>query len=137
MRFEGTLKVWNGERGHGIIVPENGGQELFVHVSAFPHDGPPPVQDECLSFEIVSGRDGRKQAAKVQRSRRGPAQAWAAPAPPRRARPQRRVWGMGLGLALLASAGVLAWMQLARAPEPDKLAQLAPAVVKAPAAKKH
>jgi hypothetical protein len=37
----------------------------------------------------------------------------------------------------MASAGVLGWMQLSQPQEPEKLAQLAPAVAKAPAAKKH
>jgi len=137
MRFEGILQVWNAERGHGIIVPEGGGQQLFVHVSAFPTDGPPPTQDECLSFEIVTGRDGRKQAAKVRRSQRKVAQAWAAPAPPRRVQPQRRGWGLALGLALTASAGLLGWMQLSQSQEPERLAQLTPMAAKAPAAKKH
>ncbi len=32
MRFEGTLTEWNGERGYGAIVAEQGGQQLFVHI---------------------------------------------------------------------------------------------------------
>ncbi|MEJ6001122.1 cold-shock protein [Paucibacter soli] len=133
MRFEGKLQVWNAERGHGMIAPLGGGQPLFVHVSAFPPDGPPPVQDETLSFEIVTGRDGRKQAARVRRSQPKLAQAWAAPS--RRAPPRRRGWSLALGLALMAGAGVLAWLQLSHAQQPEKLAQLAPA--KASTAGKH
>lgn len=137
MRFVGTLKVWNAERGHGLVDPENGGQPVFVHISAFPTDAAPPTQDEWLSFEIVTGRDGRKQAVKVQRSRRVVNQAWAAPAPPRRVQRQRPAWGLALSLALAASAGLLGWMQLSQPQEPERLAQLAPVAVKAPAAKKH
>ena len=38
-RFDGTLKKWNADRGMGFVVAEQGGEELFVHVSAFPRDG--------------------------------------------------------------------------------------------------
>jgi cold shock CspA family protein len=38
-RFNGTLKKWNAERGFGFVVSEQGGQELFLHVSAMPRDG--------------------------------------------------------------------------------------------------
>jgi len=70
-RFEGRLVMWNLERGFGAIQPVQGGQELFVHVSAFPADGEPPVQDELLSFEVVSDGVGRKRAVRVLRLRAG------------------------------------------------------------------
>ena len=120
MRFEGTLALWNGERGYGAIAPEQGGQEMFVHVSAFPRDGGPPQLGEALSFEIVTGGDGRKQAGRVQRVKRAvgatPA-AFMAPAPPRRGRVlaqqqrKRRLAFGGVVLALIV--GVLGWTQMA------------------------
>ena len=69
MRFEGTLARWNGDRGFGFIVPAQGGQELFVHISAFPLDGRRPQLHEHLSFEVALGKDGKKQAAAIQRPR--------------------------------------------------------------------
>jgi cold shock CspA family protein len=67
MRFEGSLTVWHVERGYGSVMPEQGGQQLFIHISAFPQEGPQPVVGERISFEIVSGRNNQKQASKVQR----------------------------------------------------------------------
>jgi len=67
MRFEGTLDSWYAERGHGVVRPEQGGETLFVHVSAFPMDGQPPQEGERISFEIVSRSDGSKQAVRLQR----------------------------------------------------------------------
>lgn len=67
MRFEGSLTVWHVERGYGTVLPEQGGQALFIHISAFPQEGPQPVVGERISFEIVSGRNNQKQASKVQR----------------------------------------------------------------------
>ena len=70
MRFEGILSAWNQEAGHGTIRALHGGDELFVGLAAFPTDGEGPRLDEALSFEIVSGRDGRKQAVNLKRLQR-------------------------------------------------------------------
>ena len=34
MRFEGTLKSWNDERGFGFIAPDQGSDEAFLNVKA-------------------------------------------------------------------------------------------------------
>jgi cold shock CspA family protein len=127
MRFEGTLTIWNADRGYGAIAPLQGGQELFVHISSFPTDGSPPSVDEALSFEIVSGSDGRKQAVKVLRSKRivpPPHQRLLAPAPRRqhhrRAERSRRLGMAAFGLAMVV--GVLGFLHIAH-PGGEVLAQ--------------
>lgn len=67
MRFEGVLSAWNHDAGYGAIRPTGGGEEVFVGLAAFPTDGEGPRPDEPLSFEIVTGRDGRKQAVNLKR----------------------------------------------------------------------
>lgn len=67
MRFEGVLSAWNHDAGYGAIRPSGGGEEVFVALAAFPTDGEGPRPDEPLSFEIVTGRDGRKQAVNLRR----------------------------------------------------------------------
>lgn len=67
MRFEGVLSAWNHDAGYGTIRPAGGGEEVFVGLAAFPTDGEGPRPDEPLSFEIVTGRDGRKQAVNLKR----------------------------------------------------------------------
>jgi cold shock CspA family protein len=67
MRFEGVLSAWNPAAGYGAIRPRGGGEEVFVGLAAFPTDGEGPRLDEPLSFEIVIGRDGRKQAVNLKR----------------------------------------------------------------------
>lgn len=67
MRFEGVLSAWNHDAGYGTIRPSGGGEEVFVGLAAFPTDGEGPRLDEPLSFEIVTGRDGRKQAVQLKR----------------------------------------------------------------------
>ena len=67
MRFNGTLTKWNADRGFGFVVAEQGSQELFVHVSAFPRDGRVPSVGEALSFEMELDGQGRKRAVRLRR----------------------------------------------------------------------
>lgn len=62
MRIEGTLSKWNDERGFGFITSAQGGQDIFVHVSAFPKDGIRPKIGEKLSFEIETDSQGKQRA---------------------------------------------------------------------------
>lgn len=73
MRYDGSLKKWNAERGFGFILADDGGQELFVHISAFARDGQLPTVGERLSFEVEPDRDGKKHAVRVQRAGAVPA----------------------------------------------------------------
>ena len=66
MRSAGTLTKWNDERGFGFILPNQAGDEIFVHISAFPKDGIRPRIGEVLSFEIAN-LDGKQQAVAIER----------------------------------------------------------------------
>lgn len=62
MRVEGSLLKWDDERGFGFIMPAQGSQEIFVHISAFPKDGIRPTPGEKLTFEIDSDSNGKVRA---------------------------------------------------------------------------
>ena len=64
LRLLGTLARWNDERGFGFITPQSGGDDVFVHISAFPR-GQKPIVGEHLSFETDTGADGRTRAIRV------------------------------------------------------------------------
>jgi cold shock CspA family protein len=65
MRYEGKLKKWNVERGFGFIVANDSGQDIFVHITAFPRDGRLPIEGEVLSFEVEPDGKGKKRAVRV------------------------------------------------------------------------
>ena len=67
MRYNGKLKKWEEQRGFGFIVADDGGQDVFVHISAFRRDGRLPVEGELLSFEVEPDRNGKRSAVRVQR----------------------------------------------------------------------
>lgn len=66
MRFAGTLRCWNGDRGFGFIEPARGGEEIFVHIKAFPSGSGRPVVGQRLHFEVEVGPQGKKRARAVQ-----------------------------------------------------------------------
>jgi cold shock CspA family protein len=66
-RYEGKLKKWNAERGFGFIVAADGGQDVFVHISAFARDGRVPTEGETLTFEVEPDRNGKRSAVRVRR----------------------------------------------------------------------
>jgi uncharacterized membrane protein YsdA (DUF1294 family)/cold shock CspA family protein len=66
MRFTGKLKTWNDERGFGFIEPTQKGQELFVHIKAFPLGTGRPAIGQTLTFEVETASDGKKKARAVQ-----------------------------------------------------------------------
>ena len=65
MRFEGSLKSWNDERGFGFIEPDQGGDEIFVHIKAIANLNGRPALAQRLSFEVELGPQGKKRAKNV------------------------------------------------------------------------
>ena len=59
-RFEGTLSSWNDERGFGYIVSTQGGEPIFVHVSAWPRGTGRPQVNQAVSFEVETGPKGKR-----------------------------------------------------------------------------
>ena len=68
VRYTGRLKKWNAERGFGFVAADDGGAELFLHITAFAHYGPPPAVGDLLSFEVEPDRDGKRRAVHALRS---------------------------------------------------------------------
>lgn len=66
-RYEGKLKKWNAERGFGFITATDGGQDVFVHITAFARDGRQPTEGEPLTFEVEPDRNGKRSAVRVRR----------------------------------------------------------------------
>jgi CspA family cold shock protein len=62
--FKGTVKWFNGEKGYGFIRPDDGGKDVFVHISAVERAGLQRLDEgQKLIFEIVPNRKTGKTAA--------------------------------------------------------------------------
>ncbi|MFT4012229.1 MAG: cold-shock protein [Paracoccus sp. (in: a-proteobacteria)] len=63
----GTVKWFNATKGFGFIAPEDGGKDVFVHISAVERAGLRGLEDgQAVTFELESGRDGRQSARNLQ-----------------------------------------------------------------------
>lgn len=62
---QGTVKWFNSEKGYGFISQEDG-EDLFVHFSEIKMDGYKTLDEgQAVSFDVVTGRDGKLQASNV------------------------------------------------------------------------
>ena len=64
MAETGTVKFFNTDKGFGFIKPDNGGADIFVHISAVERAGLGTLNDgQKISYELVSDkRSGRMSA---------------------------------------------------------------------------
>lgn len=63
----GTVKWFNTTKGYGFISPEDGGKDVFVHISAVQQSGLDGLSDnQKVSFEMTEGRDGRLMASNIE-----------------------------------------------------------------------
>jgi CspA family cold shock protein len=61
----GKVKMFNYEKGFGFIKPDDGGADVFFHVSAL-REGDEIERDKAVSFEIgVDQKSGKTKAVSV------------------------------------------------------------------------
>lgn len=59
----GKVKWFNGQKGFGFIQPDEGGQDVFVHISAVEAAGiSHPQEGEAITYELETDRRGRTSA---------------------------------------------------------------------------
>jgi CspA family cold shock protein len=62
----GTVKWFNSAKGYGFIQPDNGGKDVFVHISAVERAGLSSLNEGAkVSYEIISDR-GKESAGNLR-----------------------------------------------------------------------
>jgi cold shock protein len=60
----GTVKWFNNQKGFGFIQPEDGGKDVFVHISAVDRAGMNTLNEgQKVSFDVVADRRTGKSSA--------------------------------------------------------------------------
>ncbi len=64
----GTVKWFNATKGFGFIQPDDGGKDVFVHISAVERSGLYSLNEgQKVSFELTTDRrTGKVSADKLQ-----------------------------------------------------------------------
>lgn len=61
---KGTVKFFNANKGYGFIAPDNGGLDVFVHISAVEAAGMQSiVEGQQLTYDITNDTKSGKSAA--------------------------------------------------------------------------
>ena len=60
----GTVKWFNDQKGYGFIQPDEGGKDVFVHISAVEQAGMRSLAEgQKITYEILSDKRTGKQSA--------------------------------------------------------------------------
>lgn len=63
----GTVKWFNTTKGFGFIQPDDGGKDVFVHISAVQKAGLRGLnENQKISYELLNDRDDRQSAGNLQ-----------------------------------------------------------------------
>jgi cold shock protein len=66
---KGTVKWFNAQKGFGFIQPDDGGKDVFVHVSTVERAGMGSLNEgQKVSFEVVADRRTGKASAENLRA---------------------------------------------------------------------
>jgi CspA family cold shock protein len=60
MAMAGTVKFFNAERGYGFIKPDDGGRDVFVHITAVERAGMKALAEgQRISFDVEPDKKGK------------------------------------------------------------------------------
>lgn len=66
----GTVKWFNGQKGFGFIQPDDGGEDIFVHITAVEKAGMRGLNEgQKISFEVQNDpKKGKSSAVNLQQA---------------------------------------------------------------------
>jgi CspA family cold shock protein len=63
---KGVLKTWKEDRGFGFIKPDDGGKDIFIHISALNNINRRPTTGDVIYYQIAKDNRGKYKAINAQ-----------------------------------------------------------------------
>jgi cold shock protein len=63
---KGVLKTWKEDRGFGFIKPDDGGKDIFIHISALKGVSRRPITGDVIYYQIAKDNRGKYKAINAQ-----------------------------------------------------------------------
>ncbi|MGZ4979853.1 MAG: cold shock domain-containing protein [Methylobacter sp.] len=60
--IKGVLKTWKEDRGFGFISPDNGGKDIFIHISALKGTSRRPINGDVIHYQVAKDNRGKFKA---------------------------------------------------------------------------
>ena len=64
--IKGVLKTWKEDRGFGFIKPDDGGKDIFIHISALSSESRRPITGDVIHYQITKDNRGKYKAINAQ-----------------------------------------------------------------------
>ncbi len=64
--IKGVLKTWKEDRGFGFIKPDDGGKDIFIHISALNSESRRPITGDVIHYQITKDNRGKYKAINAQ-----------------------------------------------------------------------
>lgn len=63
---KGILKTWKEDRGFGFIKPDDGGKDIFIHISSLKGVSRRPITGDVIYYQIAKDNRGKYKAINAQ-----------------------------------------------------------------------
>jgi cold shock CspA family protein len=63
---KGVLKTWKEDRGFGFIKPDDGGKDIFIHISALSSESRRPTTGDIIHYQVGKDNRGKFKAINAQ-----------------------------------------------------------------------
>lgn len=64
---QGKIKFFNSEKSYGFIIPDEGGREVFLHMTEVEKSGYKGINiGTKVTYEVESNKKGKTQATNIQ-----------------------------------------------------------------------
>jgi len=66
LETKGVLKTWKDDRGFGFIKPDDGSDDIFIHISALKGFVRRPYRGDVIFYQVEESEDGKSKAVNAR-----------------------------------------------------------------------